>query len=273
MTDIQGRIAVVTGGASGIGRGIAEQLIAEGASVVIADLDAGRVVDVATEIGATGIAVDVSDPDSVNRLAEHVIEKFGRVDIVVNNAGVGPEGRMIDLTLDDWHWIMNVNFFGVVHGVHAFLPHLLKNDDGGHIVNTASMAVFLPLQGLGPYVASKMGVLGLSQVLNDELESDGSKVHVTVLPPGPVRTNIKNSLRHRPEGLEGILCDVDLESNDVEADLRWIDPFDDGRIVTRAIRNNDFLAITHPEWWSLIADRNAATQAQFEKYPSASYEG
>jgi NAD(P)-dependent dehydrogenase (short-subunit alcohol dehydrogenase family) len=271
MTQIQGSIAVVTGGASGIGRGIAEQLIAEGASVVIADLDADRVVDVAAEIGATGVAVDVSDADSVSRLADQVVAQFGRVDIVVNNAGVGPQGRMIDLTLDDWHWIMNVNFYGVVHGVHSFLPLLLNNENGGHIVNTASMAVFLPLEGLGAYVASKMGVLGMSQVLHDELASDGSNVHVSVLPPGPVRTNIKDSLRHRPEGLDGNLTDVDLESNDAAADLRWIDPIDAGRIVSRAIRNNDFLAVTHPEWWPLIDARNKLTQASFEKYPAADY--
>jgi len=272
MTDIQDRIAVVTGGASGIGRGIAEQLIAEGASVVIADLDASRVVEVAAEIGATGFAVDVSDPTSVGNLADQVVAQFGRVDIVVNNAGVGPAGRIIDLTLDDWHWIMNVNFFGVVHGVHSFLPHLLKNENGGHIVNTSSMATYLPFEGLGAYVASKMGVLGLSQVLHDELSSDGSKVQVSVLPPGPVRTDIKNSLRHRPEGLKGNLTDVDLESNEEAADLRWIDPIDAGRVVTRAIRNNDFLAITHPEWWSMIAERNEVLQASFEKYAPATYE-
>ncbi|CAN5316324.1 SDR family NAD(P)-dependent oxidoreductase [soil metagenome] len=271
MTEIAGRIAVVTGGASGIGRGIAEQLIAEGATVVIADLHEDRALEVAAQIGAVGFGVDVADSASVAALAERVMQQFGRVDILVNNAGVGPQGRIADLTIDDWHWIFDVNLFGVVHGIHAFLPHLRKNSNGGHIVNTASMAVFLPLEGLGAYVASKMGVLGLSEVLAAELASDGSDLRVTVLPPGPVRTNIKNSLQHRPAGSGGNLVDADLEAEPLADDLRWIEPIDAGRIVTRAIRNNDFLAITHPEWWPMVAERNALTQAEFQKYEPETY--
>lgn len=278
MTDIKGRTAVVTGGASGIGRGIAEQLIAEGARVAIADIDEVRAHAVAEEIGAVGFRVDVADAASMQKLADDVIAEFGGVDIVVNNAGVGPAGRIVDLSLDDWKWISDVNFFGVVHGVHAFLPHLRSNPRGGHIVNTASMSVFLPLEGLGPYAASKMAVYGLSQVLAAELESDGIPVRVTVLPPGPVRTNIKESLKHRPEGQVGGLVDVNLQ-DDAAADsvgrdgLRWIDPIDAGRIVTRAIRNDDFLAITHPEWWNLVADSFSQVEREFTRYGSGEYEG
>jgi NAD(P)-dependent dehydrogenase (short-subunit alcohol dehydrogenase family) len=267
MTSIEGKAAVVTGGASGIGRGIAEQLIAEGARVAIADIDAGRAESVAAEIGAVGFGVDVSDPAAVERLAESVVEALGGIDIVVNNAGVGPDGRIADLTLDDWRWIMDVNFFGVVNGVQAFLPRLLANPNGGHIVNTASMASFLPLEGLGPYVASKMAVLGLSQVLAMELATDGAQVHVTVMPPGPVRTNIKESLKHRPAGQVGALKDVDLENAEEATGLRYIDPREAGRVVTRSIRNDDFLAITHPEWWFMLEERNAALKAEFDRYP------
>jgi NAD(P)-dependent dehydrogenase (short-subunit alcohol dehydrogenase family) len=271
MTEIAGRIAVVTGGASGIGRGIAEQLIAEGATVVIADIDDQRTTSVAAEIGATGFAVDVTKADSVQALADAVVAQFGSVDIVVNNAGVGPDGRIAKLTTDDWRWVMDVNYFGVVNGVQSFLPLLLTNPRGGHIVNTASMAVFLPLEGLAPYVASKMAVYGLSQVLAAELASDGADVHVSVLPPGPVHTNIKESLRHRPSGQVGNLTDVDLEDTEEAKSLRWIDPIDAGRIVTRAIRNNDFLAITHPEWWGLIEQRNDLVKAEFDRYEPATY--
>ncbi|WP_426516803.1 SDR family oxidoreductase [Diaminobutyricibacter sp. McL0618] len=267
MTEIAGTIAIVTGGASGIGRGIAEQLIAEGATVTIADIDGDRAHTVAAEIGATGVALDVTNASHVQALADSVVAIHGKIDIVVNNAGVGPDGRIADLTLDDWRWIMDVNFFGVVNGIHAFLPALRSNPHGGHIVNTASMAVFLPLEGLGPYVASKLGVLGMSEVLAMELASEGSQVEVTVLAPGPVRTNIRESLKHRPAGQVGNLADVDLEASEAASGLRWIDPREAGRIVTRAIRNNDFLAITHPEWWPMVAEHESATEAAFAKYP------
>jgi len=272
MTDINGRVAIVTGGASGIGRGIAEQLIAEGARVAIADIDADRAAEVAAQIGARGFGVDVADPAAMRALADAVIAEFGGVDIVVNNAVVGPDGRIEKLTFDDFRWIMDVNFFGVVNGVQAFLPHLIANPRGGHIVNTASMAIFLPLEGLGPYVASKKAVYGFSQVLAQELASDERDIRVTVMPPGPVHTNIKESLRHRPAGQEGNLADVDLEATEAAEQLRWIDPIDAGRIVTRAIRNDDFLAITHPEWWPMVAEGHAAVQAQFEKYAPETYD-
>ncbi|GAB3618376.1 hypothetical protein GCM10027416_29330 [Okibacterium endophyticum] len=267
MTSLHNKIAVVTGGASGIGRGIAEEFVALGATVIVADIDGDRARDVASEIGATGVGLDVSDGDAMTQLATSVVEQHGRVDVVVNNAGVGPDGRIADLTLDDWRWIIDVNLFGVINGVHAFLPSLRSNADGGHIVNTASMAAFLPLEGLGPYVASKMGVLGLSEVLAAELESEGSDVKVTVMLPGPVRTNIRESLKHRPDGQVGNLSDVDLEASEQAQGLRWIDPREAGRIVARAVQNNDFLALTHPEWWPMLEARQAATRAAFDKYP------
>lgn len=266
MTEIIGKLAVVTGGASGIGRGIAEQLIEEGAQVVIADIDLDLVETVAAEIGASGVVLDVSDAAAVSALAKATVEKYGRVDIIVNNAGVGPSAPISELTLDDWHWIMNVNLFGVINGVHAFLPILMDNPEGGHIVNTASMSIFSPLSGLGAYGASKAGVAALSEVLSMELEDQDSLVKVTVMPPGPVLSNINRSLIHRPKDQTGKLVDVDLTAEDGAASLRWIKPREAGRIVTRAIRNNDFWALTHPEWWPLVAERNVVTQTAFNKY-------
>jgi NAD(P)-dependent dehydrogenase (short-subunit alcohol dehydrogenase family) len=267
MTKLQDSIVVITGGASGIGRGIAEEVLSLGSTVVIADIDGDRALQVAAEIGATGVGVDVSDAAAVAELARNVVDEFGRVDVVVNNAGVGPDGRVADLSIDDWRWIIDVNLFGVINGVHAFLPYLEANPRGGHLVNTASMAVFLPLAGLAPYVASKMGVLGLSEVLAMELAEEGSAVKVTVLPPGPVRTNIRDSLRHRPDGQLGGLADVDLEASEQAKGLRWIDPREAGRVVARAILNDDFLAVTHPEWLPMIQARSRTTWAEFEKYP------
>ncbi|MFB2586352.1 SDR family NAD(P)-dependent oxidoreductase [Herbiconiux liukaitaii] len=266
MTSITGRVAVVTGGASGIGRGIAEQLIAEGAQVVIADVQQDALDATAAEIGATGIRVDVTDPESVEALASAVVERFGSVGILVNNAGVGPLARIAELSLADWKWLIDVNLWGVIHGVTTFLPLLQANQEGGHIVNTGSMASFSPMAGGGAYSVTKYGVAALTESLALELEEDGSDVHVTLLAPGTVRTNIKNSLRNRPEGLAGVLADVDI-SEGVAADLRWIDPIDAGRIVTRSIRNNDLYALTHPDWWHIVEGRQATIRAAFEKYP------
>jgi NAD(P)-dependent dehydrogenase (short-subunit alcohol dehydrogenase family) len=269
MTTIEGRVAVVTGGASGIGRGIAEQLIAEGAQVVIADVQQDALDATAAEIGATGIRVDVTDPDSVEALAAAVVERFGSVGILVNNAGIGPLARIADLTLSDWKWMIDVNLWGVIHGVTTFLPLLRANADGGHIVNTGSMASFSPMAGGGAYSVTKYGVAALTEALAIELEEDGVPVHVTLLAPGTVRTNIKNSLRNRPSGAEGGLADVDI-SEGVAAGLRWIDPIDAGRVVTRAIGNDDLYALTHPDWWNIVEGRQSAIKQAFEKYPAGS---
>lgn len=268
MTNIAGRVAVVTGGASGIGRGIAEQLIAEGAEVVIADLQEDALQATAAEIGAAPVRVDVTDPASVEQLAESVLDRFGTVGIVVNNAGVGPLAKMTDMTLADWRWIIDVNLWGVIHGVTTFLPILQANADGGHIVNTGSMASFSPMSGAGAYAVSKYGVAALTEALALELEEEGSRVHVTLLAPGTVRTNIKNSLRNRPDAAEGSLKDVDIAEGP-GAGLRWIDPIDAGRILARAIRNDDLYALTHPDWWHIVESRQQAVKAAFERYREA----
>lgn len=273
MTEIAGKVAVVTGGASGIGRGIAEELIARGARVVIADINEERLLPVAEQIGALGVRTDVTDPESVQALADATLERFGRVDIVVNNAGVGPTAPIRDLTLADWRWMIDVNLWGVINGVHVFLPLLSANPEGGHIVNTASMAVFNPLPGLGPYTAAKMGVQGLSEVLAMELEAEGSKVKVSILPPGPVRTNIKESLNYRPAGESGGLKADDLEAKPEAQQLRWVTPPTAGAIVARAIENDDLYALTHPDWWERVAGRVDAIKAEFDRYPPMAEKG
>lgn len=267
MTQIRDRVAVVTGGASGIGRGVAEALVEEGARVVVADIQPDPLAATAAEIGAEGIVVDVTDAASVQNLAEQTQERFGRVDIVVNNAGVGPIGRIAELTLNDWTWIMNVNLWGVIHGVTTFLPILQGNSEGGHIVNTASMAAFSPPAGLGAYSVTKFGVAALTETLVTELEQDGSAVHATLLAPGTVRTNIKDSSRTRPPGLEGGLRDVDIATDPVRAEQRWIDPIIAGRVTTRAILANDPYAITHPDWWPTVAARQERIHDAFHAYP------
>jgi NAD(P)-dependent dehydrogenase (short-subunit alcohol dehydrogenase family) len=260
FTHLRGRTAVVTGGASGMGKGIAQALAAEGMRVVIADIDELPLERTAREIGATGIPVDVSDWSSMCALARTVEERFGRVHVVCNNAGVGPMGHIAQLTIDDWRWLLGVNLWGVIHGVHAFLPLLRAHADGGHIVNTASIGGLATMPGLGAYSVSKHGVVALSETLAQELAAEGSRVGVTVLCPGPVRTNIKTSSRTRPTALsqDAGLTDVDLEQTDFGRTTRWLEPRAVGAIVVAAMRAGDLYAFTHPEQFSVIEARFAA---------------
>jgi NAD(P)-dependent dehydrogenase (short-subunit alcohol dehydrogenase family) len=264
FTELRGRTAVVTGGASGMGKGIAQALIAEGMRVVIADIEEQPLERSAAEIGATGMRVDVSDWSSVCSLARSVEERFGSVHVVCNNAGVGPMGRIAELTIDDWRWLLGVNLWGVIHGVQAFLPLLRANPDGGHLVNTASIGGLATMPGLGSYSVSKHGVVALSETLAQELAEERSRVGVTVLCPGPVRTNIKASSRTRPAALarSAGLVDVDLEQSDFGRTTRWLEPQAVGAIVVAAMRRGDLYAFTHPEQFAVIEARfEAITRA------------
>ena len=266
MTRIAGAAAVVTGGASGIGRGIAEELLAAGARVAIADIEAGAVESAAREIGAHPIVADVSSLADVARMADEMVAALGGVDIVVNNAGVGPFARIADLTMADWRWMIDVNLFGVIHGVHVFLPLLEANPRGGHLVNTSSMAAFTPFETLGSYAVTKFGVAALTEVLQAELATAGSEVKATLLVPGSVRTGIAQSTRHRGDGADGALRDAAI-GLEFSRSTRWLDPRDVGRIVVRAIENDDAYAITHPDRWPAVAERFDRIRAAFEQYP------
>jgi NAD(P)-dependent dehydrogenase (short-subunit alcohol dehydrogenase family) len=273
MTNIEGAVAVVTGGASGIGRGIAEVLAERCARVVIADIEKAAIDRATAELGVVGARVDVADPASVAALADEVMRRYGRVDIVVNNAGVGPVGPISDLTLADWDWVLDVNLRGVIHGVHTFLPLLRANAEGGHLVNTASMAAFAPLANLGAYAASKAAVAALSEVLAAELADEGSRVHVTLLTPGSVNTGISRSLRNRPAAPAGGLQEADFAADpEKAATLVWRTPLEVGRVVARAIENDDFYAITHPNLLPRVEDRHAGIRAAFERYPAVGSE-
>jgi NAD(P)-dependent dehydrogenase (short-subunit alcohol dehydrogenase family) len=269
LPDLAGKIAVVTGGASGIGKGIAASLAAEGARVIIADIQREALDVAAAELGVDGVPTDVSDSDSVERLARTVVEKYGTVHVVCNNAGIGPLAPVKDLTLDDWRWMLGVNLWGVIHGVHTFLPLLSGNPDGGHIVNTASMAGLVAHARLGAYSTAKYGVVALTEVLAEELAADGSRVGVSVLCPGTVRTNIGTSSRNRPAELgDAGFKDVDIELED-NPRYRWIDPEQAGRVVVRAIKRGDLYALTHPDWYPQVAARHEAIAAAFSSQAAA----
>jgi NAD(P)-dependent dehydrogenase (short-subunit alcohol dehydrogenase family) len=268
LADLQGKVAVVTGGASGIGKGIAEALRNEGAQVVIADIEQGALDATAEELGATGIRTDVSKSESVEALAKEVVERFGTAHVLVNNAGIGPLANIADLTLDDWQWMVGVNLWGVIHGIHHFLPILKANEDGGHIVNTSSMAGLVGMPGLGSYTLTKYGVLGLTEVLYKELADEGSKVGATVLCPGTIHTNIGTSSRNRPAGNQGGLHDVDISQEGSEVDMsgvRWMIPIEVGAIVVDCIKTGELYALTHPDWWDMVEPRFQHIAAAFGK--------
>jgi NAD(P)-dependent dehydrogenase (short-subunit alcohol dehydrogenase family) len=209
-----GRVAVITGGASGIGLAMARRFRAEGMQVMIGDIDEEALASAAAETGALARRCDVSRLGDLEALAAASLEAYGRVDLLCNNAGVGPAGRLSDLTIADWKWLLDINLWGVIYGIHAFLPILRGNPDGGWIVNTSSMGGLSPVEGLGAYVTAKFGVTGLTETLAAELATEGAPVGVTLLCPGPVRSNLSQSMRHRTlaEGERAGLADVDVSA-------------------------------------------------------------
>lgn len=207
MRKLKGRVAVVTGGASGIGLGMAKAFAREGMKVVIADIEPFPLEAAAAEVAAQGggpvmaVRTDVSDADAVESLAAQVFTRFGAVHVLCNNAGVGGGGAQHELTVAEWRWVLGVNLYGVVHGIASFLPRMLASDEPGHIVNTASMAGLSGAPGMGPYNASKFAVVGLSESLYKEQKLAGSSIGVSVLCPGWVNTRIADSHRNRPADL------------------------------------------------------------------------
>ena len=265
MKELKGKAAVVTGGASGIGKALAAAMIAEGMRVMIADVEAGRLQAAADAIGAKAMVVDVTKADQVAALAEAAKAEFGTVDVLCNNAGIGPMAPLKDLTLGDWRWMIEVNLWGVIHGVTAFLPILRANPDGGHIVNTASMASLMPVPGLTTYCTTKYGVIGMSEAMAEDIALDGSNIGISILCPGPVRTDLGNSTRNRPEAYAGALGDVKLEdSTQFEAqEIDWLSAEATADLVIRAIRDNQRYVITHPGMLPEVEQRHRAIEQAF----------
>ena len=202
LTD--GSVAVVTGGASGIGAALGHAFAAAGCSVVLADVDSSALDAVAGTVEGEVLTVvtDVSVATDVERLAEVAFDRFGAVHVVCNNAGVSTFNPVVAQTLDDWRWVLGVNLWGVVHGVQAFLPRLLSQGEPAYIVNTSSLAGLASgLPSLGPYNVSKVGVVALSETLRMELAMAGAPVGVSVLCPGSTPTAILESERNRPAAL------------------------------------------------------------------------
>jgi NAD(P)-dependent dehydrogenase (short-subunit alcohol dehydrogenase family) len=205
MQEFAGRVAVVTGGASGIGLGLARRFIAEGMKVVIGDVEKDALDTAVADLAAggaevEGVVTDVSDAAQVQALADAAISRFGAVHIACNNAGVGGGGLSWEMSLATWEWIVGVNMWGVIHGVRSFVPLLMQHPEA-HIVNTASVAGLVAAPFMGPYNASKHAVVAISETLHHELAMAAPQVKVSVLCPGWVNTNIADAARNRPAHL------------------------------------------------------------------------
>ncbi len=261
MQELAGRIAVVTGGASGIGKAMAKRFADAGMHVVIADIEDAPLQAAADELGVVGVRTDVADAASVQALADAVVERFGTAHVLCNNAGVGGGGVISSCTLNDWKWVLDVNLWGVIHGLHSFLPLLLANDDGGHLVNTASMAGLTAWPGIGPYNASKYAVVGISETLRVELRD--TPVGVSVLCPGVVNTNIFESQRNRPAELKNPTRNPGARAaNSQVIAMTGIDASVVADHVHDAIVDDRFWVITHPELLTHVEERTLALLAE-----------
>ncbi len=204
MKEFKDKVAVITGAASGIGRGIARRAAKEGMKVVLVDIEKDALNQVKEELKTSGadvisISTDVSKSENIEKLAQKTIDTFGEVHLLCNNAGVAAPGPIWECNLSDWNWVMGVNLWGIIHGIRTFIPIMLQQDNECHIVNTASMAGLVPGEsGNGIYSITKHGVVALSESLRMSFTQMECKINVSVLCPGFVNTRIANSERNRP---------------------------------------------------------------------------
>jgi NAD(P)-dependent dehydrogenase (short-subunit alcohol dehydrogenase family) len=281
VKEFKDKIAVVTGGASGIGRAMADRFGAEGMKVVLADVEEEALQRAEGEmrekgVDVIGVRTDVSKPEEMEKLAARTLDAFGAVHVVCNNAGVaGAWGPTWANTLDDWNWIMGVNLWGVIHGVRTFLPIMLEQGDEGHIVNTASLAGLMP--GRGIYGVTKQAVVALSESLYNDLKMANAKVGVSVLCPGWVDTKIIDAGRNRPAKLSKTIDSVpDAQREAIDTTVRnflktGLQPAEVADQVFDAIREDKLYIITHPEMDFIFRQRFEDIMSR--KNPTASLLG
>lgn len=263
MHTLEGRVAVVTGAGSGIGLACAQRFANEGMKVVLADIQEDALEAAVSGLKAAGhdvlgVPTDVSKYEQVQSLAEQTLSAFGAVHLLHNNAGVLRAGRMEELSLEDWQWVIGVNLWSVIYGTRVFLP-LIRQAGEGHIINTASTAGLQATDGIGPYNVSKFGVVGFTETLRLELDGSDPEIGASVLCPGSVRTQICDSERNRQAtGLAaGELSPTgqafkELAGAVIEA---GIEPSDVADMVVAAVLKNNFWIVTHPDWKAVIRER------------------
>ena len=271
MESLQGKVAVVTGAGSGIGKAMAERFVAEGMKVVLADLDETRLRLVEAQLSESGgdvfpIAVDTALEESVQALAQKALERYGAAHVLCNNAGVVGTGDPWTGPMRVWEWVVGINLYGVIHGIRAFLPIMTEQGEG-HIVNTASMAGLVAMPGAAPYNVTKHGVVALSEGLFIELKSAGSPVGVSVLCPGFVRTELMDKMTWSDRlGAQPTVSDNPM-SQFMDQVLRegveqGISPDDVAAQVVAAIRAEQFWILTHPDYGDAPVERIRKAVAQ-----------
>lgn len=261
MKDLKGKVAVITGAASGFGREFAILCAGEGMKLVLADIDErnlpGTVALLPPGSETLSVKCDVSKAESVKALADATYARFGAAHLLFNNAGVAPAGPTWSATLADWQWTLGVNLMGVVHGIHYFVPRMLEQGDECHVVNTASVAGLLSVPASAPYCVSKHGVVTLSEVLHHDLQIFKAKVGVSVLCPAFVNTGIKDSERNRPAELAASnpLARPFEQQMRKAVESGRLSATDVARITLEGVKAGRFYILTHPKIKSAIETR------------------
>jgi NAD(P)-dependent dehydrogenase (short-subunit alcohol dehydrogenase family) len=274
MREFAGKTAFVTGGASGIGLALGRAFAGAGMNVMLADVETEALAAAVKSLhnfgpAIRGVSCDVADPLSVERAAKASFEAFGNVHVVCNNAGVAASGGIENISLDNWRWVLDVNLMGVLHGIRTFLPHIRAHGQGGHIVNTASMAGMNAGGWFSPYTASKFAVVGMSEGLAVQLKPLG--IGVSVLCPSYVRTRIGESGRNRPERYGSTpTLDPTGPAAAIVAEIgrrlqAGLDPSDVAARVLAAIRDDELYVFTHPGMRGEVEERFAAILAAMDK--------
>jgi NAD(P)-dependent dehydrogenase (short-subunit alcohol dehydrogenase family) len=269
VEEVEGRTAFVTGGASGIGLGMATAFVDAGMNVVIADLRPDHIETALAQLegkNVHAIELDVTDRDGFQRAADEGERVFGTVHVLCNNAGMGILGPVTLARYDDWDWGLGVLLGGVVNGIQTFLPRLLAHGEGGHIVNTSSMAGVVPIGGAAIYITAKAALIGLSEALRSDLAAEG--IGVSAFCPGPVQTNIREGGRMRPEryGDSGY-AKLERELEERPNSPLWMDPLECGQRVLEGIRRDDLYIFTHREFREGADERFRAMLASFPDEP------
>ena len=268
MESFTDRTAFITGGAGGIGLSIARSLGKRGASVMLADIDpdaAARGAAMLSQEGivAASVGCDVADASAVENAARETLQRFGKVHIVVNNAGVSLDGKTGEIPLEDWRWIVDINLMGVVHGVEIFAPLIRSHGEGGYIVNMASIAGLWPTARSGPYTATKFAVVGYSEAIRQDLAEEN--IGVSVICPGWVRTGIHETSERRPSRNGS---DAEYEQSNTmrmaEREIaKGLDPALVGEWVADCMAARRFYIFTHPDMAGVIMSRARAMRVDY----------
>lgn len=270
METFEGKTAFITGGAGGIGLAVAGSLGRRGANIMLADISQEKLGEAVATLAGDGIVADmvvcdVADAASMEDAARRTVERFGKVHIVINNAGVSLIGPPGEIPLEDWRWIVDTNLMGVIHGVEVFLPLLRAHGEGGHIVNTASIAGHWAVAGSGPYSATKFAVVGYTEALRQDLASQD--IGVSLLCPGWVRTRLQEARLRRPSHVAAGPDAEDMPNEATrmadEAIASGIDPALVGEWVADCMAARRFYIFTHPEMAPIINRRAIAMKIDY----------